>query len=51
MYAYPNKRKHGLNFVTDDLEDFRLALSLQLAITIKLSSFIVDLNYENLIKF
>lgn len=51
MFVYPNKRKHGLNFVTDDLEDFKSAMSLQLSITVKLTSFIVNLNYENLIKF
>jgi len=40
-----------LNFVTDDLEDFKPAMSPQLAITVKLTSFIVHLNYKNLIKF
>lgn len=45
MYVYPNKRKHGLNFVADDLEDFKPAMSLHLAITVKLTSFIVNLNY------
>lgn len=33
-YVYLNRRKHGFNFITDDLEDFKLALSLQLAITV-----------------
>lgn len=51
MFVYPNKRKYGLNFVTDALEDFKSAMSLQLSITVKLTSFIVNLNYGNLIKF
>lgn len=50
-YVYLNKRKHGFNFTTDDLEDLKLALSLQLAVTVKLTSFIAYLNYETLIKF
>lgn len=50
-YVYLNKRKHGFNFITDDLEDFKFALSLQLAVTVKLTSFIANLNYETLIKF
>jgi len=50
-YVYLNRRKHGFNFITNDLEDFKLALSLQLAITVKLTCFIANLNYENLIKF
>lgn len=45
MYVYASKRKHDLYFVTDDLVDFKPAMSLQLAIILKLTSFIIDLNY------
>lgn len=45
MYVYPTKGKYDFYFVTDDLVDFKPALLLQLAIILKLTSFIISLNY------